>query len=179
MKNFKRLDTIVWKAVNILFRKPSYALQYAFGDKEDAYQEAWLALIQEKFDLDTTDGAVLYRVIQRRLYDHMRTVLGRTKDNKPTNKGKALQSQSLDESLTHSDHQLETKPIAFERTLTNSIVEFLNNKMNVREQYIARMFFFENLTEKEIAKKLQVTESRVSQVKKKITDKIGKRFDRS
>lgn len=148
-------------------------------------------------------GGLIYTAIYRDLLDHIRSVCGR--DDKKDKRGRLphktrailgsinMESYPMD-SDAEPDGQTgeltnETKAIIsaydighqndttmFEFALSKEIAEFMNKKLTVRDNYIARLMFVEGYSQKEVSKKFGMTESRVSQIVKKITETVQRKY---
>lgn len=145
---------------------------YTFSTVEDAYQQGWLCLWSDVKALmlaekdPEANGGLIYTTVYRNLQDYVREVCGREKMNSHKTRGITATSAEVKELAVTID------PI--EKILANDIATFLSKKLNARDMYVARLFFTEGLTQKEIGKKLQVTESRVSQIISAISNKAAR-----
>lgn len=78
----------------------------------------------------------------------------------------------LQDQLTHGD-----EGAALERIETDELVEVIKRvlqQFNEREQLIIQLYYFEEMTLKEISNILKITESRISQIHKAVISKIQK-----
>jgi RNA polymerase sigma factor for flagellar operon FliA len=88
--------------------------------------------------------------------------------------GEIVSNLPLNEQLTiYSDHNIE------ERVEQDDLVEKIKNILytfSKREQLIVQLYYFEELSLKEISSILNISESRISQIHKKLIRKIREEF---
>lgn len=177
-------DRIIWTAARKIYRKlPKKLTAYTFGSMSDAHQQGWVYFLKDEKNHNLTlpyvikYGGLLTTAIYRDLIDHVRSVCGRDRPNGKDLIQKKTQRIFNTASVDNFDfNESENSIEQYERVLTKEIASFMSRCLNVRQNYIARLYFAEGYTQKEIGKKFQMTESRVNQIIKQIEREVYRQF---
>lgn len=176
------------------------------GEIEDAYQQAWICLLEDSKTMKLLPnfdkhGGLIYTTVYRDMLDYIRSICGR--ENANSKKGISFKQKGIFNTINMDRFPMDSDATenpeggiskeqaqiianyeigdkhdldATNLILSKEIAEFMNKKLTVKDNYIARLLFAEGYTQKEVAKKLCISESRVCQIQQKFTETIQRHF---
>lgn len=192
-----KLCDLVNKAARTYYSKSYYKIrQYVFAEFEDIEQTIWVGLLSRKNivsilnDIEGNEGLIV-TVAQRAIIDYVRTIIGRDRKDKDgnyiTNKKSTwfaeinhmtFENEDGEEYSIQVSDEGEGQKLMFEETVKKEIDDFLKSKLSRREKMIYDYVKSGKITMKEAGKYFSITESRISQIKKKIDGDIIKHYER-
>lgn len=201
IEDFEIVNDMVDAAARKIWRKSYHICLYVFGAFEDVTQVGWAALCAKKsaraIISKPADGqqGLIQTIAYRGMIDYIRSVIGRQDTENCARKLKLFRTTyymdyfmksdpngmitNHDEMLDYIMPKAETETpesLTMAAALQSEIDNFLNKKLNRKDKMIMDYMYKMDLSQREIGEKFSMTESRVSQIKKKAIQQARDKF---